>query len=102
MVRTVILVPLKDNSGKVFPNNHWHELEQQLLQLAGGFSREGPVDGTWTDGERVYKDRSRRYIVALDSWTKLPDWLAAVKWAKDRFNQEAMYIEVNGAPEILG
>ncbi len=101
MVKTMFLVPIRDNEGRPFPRSHWRELEQQLLQF-GGFSRTTGVAGTWTDGGRIYRDTSRQYVVSLQSWTQIPAWLEIVRWARERFRQEAIYIEVAGVPEIIG
>ena len=102
VVKTVLLIPTRDNDGRPFPRSAWRELEQQLLALAGGFSRQDGFAGAWSDGSRVYRDVSRQYIVSLASWTQFPAWLDIVRWARDRFRQEAIYIEVAGVPEIIG
>lgn len=100
MIKTMFLVPEKDNRGRRFPAAAWRELEERLLDF-GGYSEARGVRGAWTAGDRVYRDVSRQYIVALASWTDLPRWLEVVRWAKERFEQEAIYIEVAGVPEIL-
>lgn len=101
MIRTVFLVPTQDNDGKPFTRTDWHELEQKLFQF-GGWSKTGPVEGAWSDGNKVYRDRSRQYHVALASWTQLPEWLEVIRWTRTHFRQEALYIEVAGIPEIIG
>ena len=102
MVKAVILIPTADNDGHPFSRRDWRELEQRLSQLAGGFTREGDVVGQWTgDDGRVYRDRSRRYVVALPSWMALPAFLEAARWTADWFRQEAIYIEVAGIPEVI-
>lgn len=40
--------------------------------------------------------------MALASWTQLPQWLEVVRWARTKFRQEAIYVEVAGIPEIIG
>jgi hypothetical protein len=60
------------------------------------------VVGAWESAGRRYRDRSRRYTLALGSWLDLPAWLDIVIWARERFRQEAIYIEVAGIPEIIG
>lgn len=101
MVKTMFLVPLQDNDGQPFGADDWRELEQQLLQF-GGFSSGAVVEGAWEAGGRIYRDTSRTYIVALASWTQLPQWLEVVRWARTKFRQEAIYVEVAGIPEIIG
>ena len=39
--------------------------------------------------------------MTADSWTQLADWLRLVRWAGQRFRQEAIYLEVAGLPEVL-
>jgi hypothetical protein len=39
--------------------------------------------------------------VSLTGWRQLPAWLIVVEWALERFDQEAVYIEVAGIPELL-
>lgn len=67
----------------------------------GGFSRLASVRGTWAFEGRTYRDTSRQYIVALNSWTQLPAWLDIARQISTLFQQEALYIEVAGVPEIL-
>lgn len=60
------------------------------------------VYGQWVDERgRVYRDRSRAYTISLSGWRQLPAWLELVAWVQSRFEQDAVYIEVNGAPEVL-
>jgi hypothetical protein len=33
---------------------------------------------------------------------EFPAWIAIVVWVRDRFQQEAVYIEVAGIAEIIG
>ena len=100
MIKTVLLVPVRDNEGRPFPRSAWRALEEQLLQF-GGFSRSANVAGVWASGNRIYRDVSRQYVVALTSWTQLPAWLVTVQRVRGLFRQEALYIEVAGIPEIL-
>lgn len=103
MIQTVILIPLTDNDGEPFPSSIWHQLQESLLTLAGGYSEEGPVSGAWRDQNgRVYRDKSLRYTVSLNSWTQFPEWLRLVDDLRKLYRQEALYIEVNGSPEIIG
>lgn len=99
MIKTVLLVPVRDNDGKAFTRAFWRPLEQRLRSF-GGFTRSS-VQGEWEAQGRIYHDRSRRYEVSLTSWTQLPDWLNIASWVLEHFRQEALYIEVAGIPEIL-
>lgn len=101
MIKTLLLVPIRDNDGRPFPYSAWRDLENRLRSF-GGFSRQPLVHGQWADDTgRIYRDRSRRYVVSLSSVRAIPAWLAMVEWAQSRFSQEAMYIELAGQPEIV-
>jgi hypothetical protein len=100
LIKTLFLVPIRDNDGKVFPKRAWRELEDRL-RMFGGFTRLGLVEGEWTDAAgRIYRDRSRQYGSVL-SVRDLAAWLAIVTWVQERFGQEAMYVEIAGQPEIV-
>ena len=101
MIKAEFLVPVRDNEGHPFPRSHWREFEERLL-LFGGFSRESGVTGAWQSDEQVYRDMSRRYVMALASWTEVPAWLALIQWVRKRFREEAIYIEIAGVPEVIG
>ena len=99
MIKTVVLIPERDNAGRAFPRSAWTEFEMRLFAF-GGWSRTRGVAGAWQDQGRISRDVSRRYEVALGSWGQLPAWLGLVRWARTRFDQEALYIEVVGLPEV--
>jgi hypothetical protein len=50
---------------------------------------------------RGYREPNVPYHVTLVSARDLPVWLAFVEWAQRAFDQEAMYIEIVGQPEII-
>lgn len=103
MIKTLVLVPIRDNDGQPFSPADWDLLERKLLERFGGFTGGGLAEGAWSDETgKVYRDVSRRYEVALSSWNQLPDWLAIVHWIRVHFRQIAVYIEVAGIPEIIG
>lgn len=100
MIKTMFLVPVRDNAGRSFPKSTWRRLDRQLMLAFGGFSAIAEVRGAWESQGRVYRDVSRQYVVALDSWNQFSAWLDVVGWVRETFHQEAIYIEVNGQPEI--
>lgn len=102
MVKTTFLVPINDNEGKDFHASDWRKLESMLIEAFGGFSRTRGVHGEWKYQGKVYRDISRQYSVSLESWHHLPAWLDIIKWAREHFRQEALYVEVAGVPEIMG
>jgi hypothetical protein len=100
MVKTLMLLPVRDNRGRRLPRRLWRSLDERFLQFGGSSWRNG-VRGVWQAGGRVYRDRSREYTVSLTSWLDFPAWLEVVLWAREAFDQQAIYIEVAGVPEIL-
>ncbi|MGI8550856.1 MAG: hypothetical protein ACR2PL_08740 [Dehalococcoidia bacterium] len=96
----MVLIPVRDNEGKRFKPALFVRLETRLAQL-GGFSRQDNIVGVWEHEGIVYRDRNRQYIVSLMSWLELPAWLAVILWSREAFQQEAIYIEIAGVPEIL-
>ena len=97
-----MLVPVRDNEGRRFTESAWRELQRRLMAEFDGYTRRTGVVGAWAAGGQVYRDTSREYTVVITSWEQLPAWLSIVRWARERFRQEAIYIEVAGVPEILG
>ena len=101
MIKTLFLVPIRDSRGRLFRRSTWDELERRLLDAFGGYTELPSVSGAWRAGDRVYQDQSRQYVVSLTSWRQLPAWLELIGWVRERFSQEAIYVEVAGVPEIL-
>ncbi len=99
----MMLIPIRDNEGEPFDRADSRELERRLLEF-GGFTRFPDVEGVWRDDHgRTYSEPSRHYAVAIDSWFAFPAWLDTVQWARERFRQETIYMEVAaGMPEIIG
>ncbi len=100
MIKTMVLIPVFDNDGAPFSSSDWLQLESRLLAF-GGLNWTDNVTGMWRSTDRVYQDRCRQYVVSLPSWLQLAAWLEVVLWARTRFRQVAIYIEVAGIPEVL-
>jgi hypothetical protein len=100
MIKTVFLVPVRDNAARPFSKATWRSLDRRLMAAFGGFTVISQVRGAWESQGRIYHDVSRQYIVVLNSWNQFSVWLDIVGWARETFHQEAMYVEVNGHPEI--
>ncbi|MGH2583378.1 MAG: hypothetical protein ACRDJE_00520 [Dehalococcoidia bacterium] len=100
MIKAVVFVPIRSNQGHTFPRRAWQDLLAQL-QRFGGVTVEPAVSGRWLSGGRWYDESMLPHVVALTSWRQIPVWLAIVEWAQAHFEQEAMYIEIAGQPEII-
>ena len=99
MIKTLVVIPRRDNQGRPYPWPVWQELHDRLT-LLGGYTR-APSEGEWVAQGQRYRDRSYSYTVSLDSIKQLPAWLDIVRWAQQAFSQEAMYVEVAGQPEVV-
>lgn len=100
MIKTVLYVPVSDNAGRHFTSAEWQALETGFAQF-GGYSFQADIVGAWIDHGTVYRDQNRAYTVALTTIRQLPAWVAVVEWALEAFSQEAVYVELNGAPEVV-
>ena len=101
LIRTMFLMPVRDNNGAPFSKQDWQELERRLALKVGGFTVHTGVRGAYADDGKIYPDESREYIASISSWTALGDWLEVLRWAKGRFGQNFLYVEVAGVPELL-
>lgn len=95
MIRTVMFVPIRDNSDQPFTRADWRALRARLREL-GGYTPIRSVYGEWFDEDgELHRDRSHRFIVTL-TVQQLPQWVDLVRWARERFRQKAIYVEVSG------
>jgi hypothetical protein len=100
MIKTVLYLPIADNARQPFTKAEWKALEDRLAQF-GGYSTQVNIRGVWVDEGVRYEDENWAYTVALQSVRQLPAWVEVVEWALDTFRQEALYVELNGAPDIV-
>lgn len=102
MVEATIFVPVADNDGMVFSNARHRIFEGFILERFGGLSQSSErVEGTWVDGERVYKDSLILYIVGLRSLTDGGKLGEVIHFAKRHYRQEAIYLRYLGVAEII-
>ncbi len=94
-VHTEVLVPTHDNSGYPFSDVAIERFEQFLLDLAGGFSRRGEVDGFWRSPDGVtMRDHSRSYVVTLDERNAEEGASQIDEYIQRHFNQLASFVEL--------
>ncbi len=102
MIKARLLVPLTDNTGAAFSEAHLWRLAEQIVETFGGFTSDRELDGAWSSPDgRLHLERVREYEVALDSWFQVAAFLDLARWARAHFEQEAIYLEINGVPEII-
>ncbi|HKO58893.1 MAG TPA: hypothetical protein VJ276_23705 [Thermoanaerobaculia bacterium] len=90
-----ILVPLADNEGRSFPLGLFEYFEALLLDVAGGFTRRGDVEGMWRSPDgHVFRDHSRAYALTLLE-NDTDNTVAAVdSFIRDQFHQEDTFLEL--------
>ena len=86
------LVPLTNNAGTPFTASEFAWLQDELVIRFGGWTLDGTVQGAWRGADgTVYGDTSRRYLLVTDQpREQVLGFLAQVR---DRFQQEALYVE---------
>jgi hypothetical protein len=63
-----LLVPLADNEGVPFPDGLFAAFEHRVVDLAGGITRRGDVEGIWrTPNGTMQRERSRSYVTTVDA-----------------------------------
>ena len=71
-LRSVVLlavsVPTSSNLGAAFPQCRFLKFEEFLRGLAGGWTREGDVQGVWSSGNHVYRDQPAEVFGGGSSW----------------------------------
>lgn len=97
-----MLVPVADNDGRLFRPHVWAELEIRCMAVSGGYNVQLGIQGVWVDTDRyTYRDTVNAYTIALISIRQLSAWVALVEWVLVILRQEALYVEINGVPEIV-
>jgi hypothetical protein len=92
-VKFILLVPLRYNNGRKVPENLLTQIENDLFDLADGFTNAGRVRGAYRmkDGSRKSDETSCYWlIVAEDKVSELKSTVADICRL---LKQEAMYLE---------
>ena len=89
MIERTIVLPIRDNSGKLH-NRTIGQIKRELLDIAGGYS-EVRQTGSWRDSDgTIYRDAAWRVVTTVTASEDarindlLPDWCA-------RLGQLALY-----------
>ncbi len=103
MFNVEILIPLSDNQGMVFTQEHHRVFESQLIDQFGGYSRRaGAVQGGWKNAEgTVFNDYSTVYMVAVGSILATGGLAKVVAFARVHYLQETIFVAYLGLSEIL-
>ena len=63
-----VLVPLSNNLGVPFPDSLFAAFEHRVVDLAGGITRRGDVEGIWRrPNGTMQRERSRSYVTTVDA-----------------------------------
>lgn len=102
MVEFKVLVPVASNEGRKFSVEHNRRFEARARELFGGWSKTGPVEGEWVDGDRVvYSDTSTEYRIAVPSVLDASRVREFIIFAAKHYAQKAMYFTVLGVTEVF-
>lgn len=103
MINIDILIPVSDNEGESFPQEHHFAFEQVILDHFEGFTRPTGVSiGGWKDPTgKVYRDLSITYRIAVPSITAAAPLAKIIDFAKSHYRQLAIFVTYLGMSEVL-
>ena len=98
-----MFIPTVGNDGVPFEARDFKAFEAAAVRLFGGVTRlPGLATGSWLDEtEKLFRDRSRQYLVAMGSLTEGDKLAQLVRFAKEHFAQKAIYVRYLGLSEII-
>src|SRR5262245_18034325 len=97
MIEIQMLIPVADNKGVVFAEAHHALFEVQAIAVFGGFTRlPHEAAGGWVNSGVYYPDRTRVYVLALDSIVNGVKVGELATFAKIHYVQEAIYVRYLG------
>lgn len=92
-VRLDLLVPLRSNEGRPFRDALFRAFEEFVVDLTGGVTRLGQVEGLWRNGiGLVQREHSRMYstVVAAADAERIASELD--RFIRNTFDQEAAFV----------
>lgn len=104
MVEVQILIPLADNSGVEFDEDHVTAFDHRLIDAFGNISvLPGTGHGSWKMGDgSIAIEPWRIYLVAVDSLLASGGTIHAMaQFAARHFRQEAIYVRYLGVSEVV-
>jgi hypothetical protein len=88
-LKVTLLLPLNDNDGEPFDLFTWTWWHHRLTSLVSGFTDLGVATGQW----RGYTDQNRVIVIIVKTMNEVSALRDLLIEARDRFRQEAMYLE---------
>lgn len=103
MINIDILIPVSDNEGETFTQEHHLAFERVILDHFEGFSRPfGVALGGWKDPTgKVYRDLSITYRIAVPSITAAASLAKIIDFAKAHYRQLSIFVSYLGLSEVL-
>ena len=83
-----LLFPLEDNDGEPFDEDVWGWWRSEMTVRFAGYTDLGKVKGYWEG----YSDQHRMVVMVLPD-SELPAVRRFLQEARERFRQEAMYLD---------
>lgn len=90
--KVTLLFPMHDNAGEPFAESVWDWWRAEFTRIIPGYTELGPVAGWWQG--QTDRHRMVYVIVGADEDEKIEELRGFVSLARSRFEQEAMYFEI--------
>lgn len=102
MATNLIFIPTHDNEGEPFARDLFAAFETRLAALTGGVTMlPAEAAGVWFNDQGTrFDDASKIYLVEFSDLSIWAAILDVVKWACERFRQEAIFVYVVGSGVI--
>ena len=93
-------LPLCNNRGKKFPSGLFSRAENELVNIAGGFSVNNS-EGIWKNGIRIYRDINKTYQIACTG-KQVAEIEELCRELKKKFDQESIFfLTLKGKVQFL-
>lgn len=101
MIELRFFIPLANNAGVLFTQDHHAAFERYAATRLGGISKmPGEVSGQWVSDGTIYADRLVEYIVAFASIFHVAKLAAVFAYAARHYDQKAIYVRYAGHAEL--
>lgn len=103
LIDCFILVPVFYNDGRMVEESKFDQLECLIMEQVGGYTQETGLRGGWRDPRtgRVYQDKHVKYVIGIDSWSKVLDIIKIAQWVKKEWDQESVFLSIAGIPDFV-
>jgi hypothetical protein len=89
---TQVLLPKRDNLGRLFPRDSYHAFHARMIRRYGGWTRKGQAEGAWLNpAGRLYTEEHWVYEIGHQRRDRR-FWEAEKERLKAEFDQEVIWI----------